>query len=548
MSFTVLCNEIEKKFEKKVKLLDLAGDDISIICALVNGRVRSLDYDLYYDAKVEFLTAKDQKAMGIYERGIRFIFAMAVHNLFKDVRFKLTYSISRAIFAQVTQGNLEVNKEISQKIEEEMKRIVKEDYKFVRKIVTNKEAYEIYSQFNLLDKAETIQYRPEKTVHLYDCHGYINYLYGKMVPSTKYLEKFKLRFYSGGIVIQYPRYEFNGEIPPFIDEPTFRDTLIHAQKWGQLVDLQSVSSINKHIKNSEAVELINMCENRHNRMLADLGNEIEKRIDDIRLICVAGPSSSGKTTFADRLTLELLSRGIHPIRISIDNYYKLREDVPLDEDGNYDFETLEALDIKLFNQNLIDLLDGKEVTLPHFSFKQNKRLDGKTLKIGPNDPIIIEGIHALNEKITIDIPKYMKYKIYIAPQAQINIDYENPISLTDIRLIRRIVRDSQYRGADAEETISMWPSVRKGEFKWIYATQEDADFVFDSFLNYEPCVLKKYALPLLNKIDNDGPFGPDAERLIKLLKYFKDVDDKWIPCNSLLKEFLGGSCYRDGDF
>lgn len=240
-----------------------------------------------------------------------------------------------------------------------------------------------------------------------------------------------------------------------------------------------------------------------------------------------------------------MSRGIHPIRISIDDYYKRREDVPKDEDGNYDFESLEALDIDYFNKNINDLLDGKTVELPIFSFKENMRKKGRVVKIGPTDPIIIEGIHALNEQLTNQIPKYLKYKIYISPQAQVNIDYENPISLSDIRLIRRMVRDYKYRGSTAEETISMWPNVRKGEFKWIYRTQEDADYVFDSFLNYEICVLKKYALPLLNNIDKDSEYAPDAERLIKLIKYFKDVDDRRVPCNSLLKEFIGGSCYRD---
>ena len=288
-----------------------------------------------------------------------------------------------------------------------------------------------------------------------------------------------------------------------------------------------------------------MCQNRHNRMLSELGERIEDNIKDIKLICIAGPSSSGKTTFSDRLTVELISRGINPVRISLDDYYKKREDVPKDENGDYDFESIDALDVDLFNQNILDLLDGKEVSVPTFSFKKNDRDFNRKIKIGTRDPIIIEGIHALSEEMTRSIPKYLKFKIYISPQAQINIDNENPISLTDIRLIRRMVRDYKYRGASAEETFKMWPSVRKGEFKWIYKTQEYANYVFDSFLNYELCVMKKYALPILNKIDKDSEFGPDAERLIKLLKYFVDVDEKWIPCNSLLKEFIGGSCYRD---
>lgn len=544
--FTVHYNGLTTTFEKKIKLLDLTNNDKSIICALVNGRIRELDYDIYYDAEIRFLTVKDHDAMGIYERGIRFLFTMAAHRCFPNLRFKLTYSVSRTIFAQIIGAkNKIVTSDMVKAIENEMNKIIEADYRFNRTIISNKEASEIYKRFNLLDKNAILKYRPEKTVHLYDCDNYFNYMYGKMVPSTGYLKAFKLLQYSNGLLIQYPRSEYDGTIPPFSDEPTFRDTLIHSQEWGNLVNLSTVAGINGSFKDSSAVDLINMCENKHNRMLCELGEKIEKNIKDIRLICIAGPSSSGKTTFADRLTIELVSRGIHPIRVSIDDYYKRREDVPKDEDGNYDFESLDALDIDLFNQDINDLLDGKSVDLPTFSFKENLRKKGRTAKISPQDPIIIEGIHALNEAMTRNIPKFLKFKIYIAPQAQVNIDYENPISLTDIRLIRRIVRDFKYRNSSAEETISMWPSVRKGEFKWIYRTQEYADYVFDSFLNYEPCVMKKYALPLLSKIDKDSEFGPDAERLIKLLKYFKEIDDKWIPCNSLLKEFIGGSCYRD---
>lgn len=551
MKFTITYNGKSETFEKKVKLIELTNDDKNIICANVNGRIRELDYDVYYDANVTFLTLADHDAMGIYEKGIRFLFVMASHLVYPGIKFKMTYSVSRSIFAQLISDDgkrsLFVTPSMVQKIEEKMREIVKADHKFERLIKTNEEASKIYQEFNLPDKNSILEYRPEKTVHFYNCNGYFNYMYGRMVPSTGYLKNFKLRFYAPGILIQYPRSEYDGKIPPFKDEPTFSDTLINAQKWSSLVKLSTVSEINKKIKDNELsiVELINLCENKHNRMLCELGQKIEDQIDTIRLICIAGPSSSGKTTFADRLTMELKSRGINPIRVSIDDYYKRREDVPLDDDGNYDFESIEALDVDLFNEDILNLLNGQEVHLPTFSFKENKRTFDRKVILGPKDPIIIEGIHALNEKMTISIPNYLKFKIYISPQAQINLDNENPISLTDIRLLRRIVRDNQYRGSSAIETLSMWPSVRKGEFKWIYATQEYANYVFDSFLSYELCVLSKHALPLLRKIDPESEYGPDAERLISLIKYFKPIDEKWIPCSSILKEFIGGSCYRD---
>ena len=516
---------------------------------MVNGRVRELDYDVYYDADVRFLKVDDHDAMGIYERGIRFLFAMATHNLYPDLRFRMSYGVSRSIYARIDSGDRTkfLTEEMVENIQNEMKRIAKANYSFKRLILKNEEAESVYKNFHLYDKLEILQYRPEKTVHFYDCNGYCNYMYGKMVPSTGYLKDFNLIFYTPGLLIQYPRSETDGQIPVFKDEPVFSESLIKAQDWSNLVNLSTVSEINKKIKDNElsVVELINLCEDRHNKMLCDLGDRIEQNIKTIRLICIAGPSSSGKTTFADRLTVELKSRGINPIRISMDDYYKRREDVPKDEDGNYDFECTDALDLKLFNQNLVSLLNGQVVKLPSFDFKTNARIFNRTIQIGPNDPIIIEGIHALNEQVTASIPKYLKFKIYISPQAQINLDNENPLSLTDIRLLRRIVRDNSYRGSDAAETISMWPLVRKGEFKWIYHTQEDANYVFDSFLNYELCVLKKHAMPLLLAIDRESEYGPDAERLIGLLKYFKDIDEKWIPCSSLLKEFIGGSCYRD---
>lgn len=546
MSFKIKLDSKELFFDKKIKLIDLTNNDKNIICARVNNRTRDLDYQIDFDADVRFLTLKSSSAMGIYENSIRYLFCMASHILYPNLKFKLTYSVSRSIYAQVLNKNKLVNVNMVNAISDKMQELVNDDLPFERMLVDKEKALAMYKRFGMDDKAKVIKYRPEKNVHFYKCGDYYNYMFGRMVPSTGYLKNFILRVYSPGLLISYPRSDLGGKIPTFKDEPTFSSALFDAQYWGNLVGMDSVSGINTSIKNTDAVETINICENRQYRMLCELGQRIEDRIDNIRLICIAGPSSSGKTTFSDRLVMELESRGIHPIRISLDDYYKTRENVPLGEDGTPDFEAIDALDKEQFNKDIVDLLDGKIVTLPVFDFKTNKRNPGRTLKISERDPIVIEGIHALNENMTSLIPKFLKFKIYISPQAQINIDRENPISITDIRLLRRIVRDFKYRNASAEETFSMWPNVRKGEFKWIYNTQEDADYVFDSFLNYELCVLKKYAMPLLSKIEPDNRYFPEAERLIRLCKYFKDIDEKWIPCNSLLREFIGGNCYRDG--
>jgi len=548
MAFTLKFHDQEKSFDKKVALLDLVDDpQKEFVCAKVNNRIRELTYEVYYDADVEFLTVRDADAIPIYETSLRYLVAMAFKRAYPELEVRFSYNVSRSIFVQILNDSRHSDMSMVRRIEEEMQTIVAADFPLNRMIVTKEEAKNIYEEKKFTDKLELLKYRPEKTVHLYDCDGYLNYMYGRMVPSTGYLKKYKIRLYSPGIIIQYPRAEAGGDIPKFEDAPTFGKTLKASHAWGKIAGADSVSGINEHIKKDGVIDFINMCETRHNRMLVELGNMIESDIDTIRLICIAGPSSSGKTTFSNRLRIELLSRGIKPIRLSIDDYYLPKSEVPKDENGDPDLESINALDIELFNQNMLDLISGKEVQLPRFDFKLGHRVPGRKLKVSFSQPIIIEGIHALNDLLTINIPKHQKFKIYISPQAQINFDNHNPMSLTDLRLLRRIVRDKKYRNASAEETMSMWPSVRKGEFTWIYNTQEGADFVFNSLLSYELSVMKKYAMPLLSNIDTNSVYFPVAERLIRMLKYFDDMSDEWVPSNSLLREFIGGSCYANVD-
>jgi uridine kinase len=545
MSFKIKYLGKEKTYDQKIPLLSLSGNNFDIICAKVNNRIRELTYEVYYDAEIVFLTAKDQDAIRTYETSLRFLFAMAFARLFPASQFSFSYNISRSIFVEILSATPRADSAMLKAIEDEMTRIVKANYPLNRMICTNEEAKSIYVKNNMPDKLEILKFRPEKTVHFYECNGYLNYMFGHMVPSTGYMSQFKLRLYSPGILIQYPRYEAKGLIPPFEDAPTFGHTLKESHKWATITHADSVAGINAYVQEERTVDFINLCEARHSRMLCELGSNIEKDIDNIRLVCIAGPSSSGKTTFANRLRIELLSRGIKPIRISIDDYYKPRSQAPKDEQGQPDLESIQALDIEHFNQNMLDLIQGVEVELPKFDFTLGKRVPGRKLKINGETVIIIEGIHALNDQLTSLIPKHQKYKIYISPQAQINLDNHNPVSLTDLRLLRRIVRDKKFRNASAEETISMWPSVRRGEFTWIYSTQENADYVFNSHLSYELCVMKRYALPVLLAIEKDSIHFPTAERLIRMLKYFLDMEDRWVPSNSLLREFIGDSCYKD---
>ncbi|MDR2828524.1 MAG: nucleoside kinase, partial [Acholeplasmatales bacterium] len=344
---------------------------------------------------------------------------------------------------------------------------------------------------------------------------------------------------------QYPRYEFDGEIPPFEDAKVFGTALKESAKWGKITKGNTIPRMNELASGNQVNDFINICEAKHNNMLCHLGDTIYNNREEKRLILVAGPSSSGKTTFTNRVRIELLTRGLNPIMISLDNYYFSKDKAPKDEDGNPDLEHIEALDIKQFNTDMHNLINGKEVVLPLFNFKTGVREAGKTVKATSETPILIEGIHALNERLTSLIPKHQKYKIYIAPQTSLHIDNHNPISITDLRLIRRIVRDQQFRNSSASDTISMWPSVRKGEFKWIYPFQEEADYVFNSELSYELNVLKKHAIPSLTEVTADSKYYIVANRLVKFLKYFKDITDDIVPANSLLREFIGGSNFLE---
>ena len=347
--------------------------------------------------------------------------------------------------------------------------------------------------------------------------------------------------------MQFPRAECGGNIPEFEESISFAKMLKEARDWSEMIGCSNISSINNYATEISMNDLVNICETKHNNMLSELGNVIKNDIKNIRVICIAGPSSSGKTTFANRLRLELMSKGINPIRISMDDYYLERSKVPLGEDGKPDFEHIESLDLDLFNDNLLKLIEGEEVELPIYDFEKHGRVMGRKVKIDEKTPIIIEGIHALNERVTKLIPKSQKFKIYISPTSQINVDDSSIVNATDIRLLRRIVRDYRYRDTDPSKSFDMWPAVRKGEFKWIYPFQEEADYIFNSELTYELGVMKKYALPALNKIDKNDANYIQANRLIKFLKYIRDIDDKYVPCNSLLREFIGGSCFYDVD-
>lgn len=516
----------------------------------INNRLHELtyQYQVKENDQIKFLDLTDSDAVKIYERSLRLVIAKIIYDINPKWKLKFSYSVSRTVFAHLTTNKGEeiiVTTKLLSSIRNSLKELIEKDIPFERFLVTVKQARDIFKKEYLDDHLFSISKRKEETCHIYKLENYYNYMYGYMVPSTGYLTKYILRPFDNGFLIQYPRAEEKGEIPPFEDSPTYGKTLSENALWGKTVGTDTLPKINKYLKEHGDCDFINMCESHHNNMLADLGQKIKNHSNSLKLICIAGPSSSGKTTFANRLRLELMSRGLNPIRISIDDYYKPREECPLDEDGNVDLETIEALKTEQFNEDLLNLIEGETVCLPIFDFKSKKHLTADPIKLEPNQIIIIEGIHALNDRLTPSIPRHQKFKIYIAPQAQINIDDHNPMSLTDLRLLRRIVRDYRTRNATAEDTIRMWPSVRKGEFKWIYSNQEGADFVFNSLLPYELNIMKKYALPILNEVPTTSDTYTTANKLKKFLKYFDNINDKLVPNNSLMREFIGGSCFYD---
>jgi|LGVE01.1.fsa_nt_gb uridine kinase len=542
--FTInVLNEV-KTFEDEIRVRDLIKDELKEFpVALVNNRLRELSYKFNYDADVEFLTLDSIEAVHIYEASLRYLVAMAFKNIYPDYKIKFKYSISRSIFCYVVNEDNPDIDTILKNITTEVNRIIALDMPFVRITATTKDAEKFYLENNYQDRIDILEYRPDSTVHFYTCDGYKNYMYSYMVPSTGYLSNYIMRPYDIGFLIQYPRAETNRQIPTFKNAPKYVDTLRKASVWAAVVEADTIANLNRHVENNSVVEFVHMCEAKHNAMLTEIGDIIRDNDEKIRLIAIAGPSSSGKTTFSNRLKIELMTRGIKPIAISLDDYYLNREDIPEDENGKVDLEHINTLDIELFNKNIEDLISGKETNIPVYNFKTKQRHGYRKLKVSKHSPIIIEGIHALNDKLTRNIPNDQTFKIYISPQLQMNLDNHNPISITNLRLLRRIVRDKQFRNASALRTISMWESVRAGEFKWIYPNQEHADYVYNSGLQYELSVMKKYALPTLQEIPNDSEYYITANRLIKFLKYFIDIDDNNVPCNSLLREFIGGSCF-----
>ncbi|WP_051617957.1 nucleoside kinase [Desulfofundulus thermocisternus] len=509
----------------------------------INNVIRDLNYPLENGCCVEWINYNSEDGRRIYARSLITVLARAASEVLPGCSVIVKHTLGNGIYGHIQLGRALRERDIHL-IEERMRGIVESEEPIIRKRVLKEEAIRLFKETNQIEKAELLQYHRSPEVDIYTCGWYHDFSGIPLVTHTGLLKVFRLRFYLPGFILEMPR--DNPEvIPEYVEQGKLAHIYFEADKWGKVLGVRNVSSLNKIIINGSADELIRVAEAFHEKKISQIADIIASNIDRIRLVLIAGPSSSGKTTFAQRLATQLRVNGIHPVPLSLDNYFVDREKTPRDENGRYDFESLDAIDRSLFNDHLTKLIQGEEVELPFFNFKTGRReFRGETLRLKETDLIIIEGIHGLNDKLTSSIPLSRKFKIYVSALTQLNLDTHNRIPTTDLRIIRRIVRDNRCRGHSARETINMWPMVRRGEEKHIFPFQESADVMFNSALVYELAVLKKYIEPLLAEIPPDCPEYSEARRLLDFLSYFIPLDDSAVPANSIIREFIGNSCYN----
>ena len=529
------------------KIVDIFKNEIEnskeeIIACKCNNKVRSLNYEPEEGEKVEFLDISTADGMRIYVRGLLLIMSKAFNKLYPDALLTVNYQLSNATFCQI--DNMKTTEEMIKNVSDEMKKIIDANYDINNVVMTKEEAKKFYDKEQTIRGKLQLDNKDKDTVSLYFCEDYYNYFYGVMPISTGYTKIFDLKVYNNGFLIRYPSRKNPNKLEEYKENKKLLNTLQEYEDIHRVLGINTIYKLNKEILNGNEKELILLAEALHEKKISDIADKIVNK-NDVKVVLIAGPSSSGKTTFAKRLGLQLRLNGLKPVTISVDNYFVERTETPLDENGNYNFECLEAIDLKLFNHDLIELLKGNEILMPTFNFKTgHKEYTGETMKLGKDEILVIEGIHCLNDELTSAIPRENKYKIYISNLTVLNIDYFNRISTTDSRLIRRIVRDYKFRSYNAIHTLQIWNSVNRGEEQYIYPFQEEADSMFNTSLIYEFCVLKKFAVPLLESINSSYAEYSEARRLLEFLKYFETIDIENVPKNSLLREFIGDSIFE----
>lgn len=546
--YKIVIGKEEKEYASGTRYLDIAEeyqeqyrDDI--VLAVHNNKLRELKHPIEAGGTLSFLTTADTKGRKTYRRSMVMLLEKAIFNLYgTGVRLRVMHMLGQGQYCEL-EGEACVSEKLLEEIGAEMRRLCEADIQIQKNTLHTDAAIAKFAGYGMDDKAKLLRFRRSSHVNLYNIDGYQDYFYGYMVPSTGYLKYFDLLPYEAGFVLLFPN-EDTKKTAPFHPSKKLYDTLMEAAAWARQMNISTIGELNEQIVQGRIQDVILLQEAEMEQRIGKIAEQIAQKRDK-KFILIAGPSSSGKTTFSHRLSIQLRAHGLTPHPIGMDNFYVDREKTPLDENGQYDFECLEAIDLELFDRSMAQLLKGERVEMPHFNFKTGKReFKGDYLQLGPEDVLVIEGIHGLNDRLLATLPKETKFKIYISALTQINIDGHNAIPTTDGRLIRRIVRDAFARGTSAEHTIEMWQSVRRGEEKNIFPFQEHADVMFNSALIYELAVLKMYAEPLLFAISTDSPQHMQAKRLLKFLDYFLQVPGEEIGKNSILREFIGGSCFH----
>ena len=533
--------------KKGTRVVDLLKDEIAksrnkVIACRFNNEVKSLSYEIDSDGKIELIDLTDKDGIRIYRRGLIYIIGKAFYETYPEALLTINYQLSNSLLGEV--DNMKVTKEMIEKVDKKVKEIIKRDAE-IKKVAMTEEAEKFYQENHTLKGKLQLDVKNKKEIMLYYCEDYYNYFYGVMPLSTGIIDIYELLEYDGRFLVRYPSRKNPNELPEFKENKKLLATLDEYEDLHETLNVHTLYKLNKIVDENRIKDYILLDEALHEKKMAQIADDIVKR-GKVKVVLIAGPSSSGKTTFARRLGLQLRLNGLKPVTISVDNYFVERNQNPKDEFGNYDFECLEAIDIDLFNSHILKLLNGEEIKVPTFDFEHGTKLyKGNTMKLEDDQILVIEGIHCLNDKLTPLIPKEQKYKVYISALTVLNIDYYNRISTTDTRLIRRIVRDNQFRGYSALHTLKMWDSVNRGEERNIFPYQEEADSMFNSSLIYELAVLKDYAMPLLKEIDNSHPEFSEAKRIYRMLGYFESIPGEYVPQNSLLREFIGGSIFEE---
>lgn len=524
--------KIAKDFEDKHK-----G---KICIASVDNKLRELNYNVFDDCKIKFIDTTEEDGKRVYFRALSFILVMACKELFGDGKVVIEHSLSKGLYCEVHIGR-DINKVDLENIKRVMQEKIDKNYEIEKVEMSRDEAIEIFNENKLYSKAELLKYKDYDSTTVYKCGDYIDHYYGYMLPSTGDVSVFNVELHNKGLILFGPNKNDKTVPTKYVSQPKLANIYYETEQWSKLLGIDKVVSLNRIVENNEYGDVIRTVEALHEKKLAQIADEISKF--NKRIILIAAPSSSGKTSFANRLSIHLRVNYLNPISISLDNYFVDREFTPLDEFGNFDFESIYAIDLDKFNSDLKKLLDGEEIQEIKFDFKTGKRVEtNKTIQIDKNQPIILEGIHGLNPMLTESIVNDEKFKIYLSALTQLNLDNHNRIPTTDLRLIRRIVRDHNFRGYSAEKTILQWESVRRGEKKNIFPYQEEADIIFNSACVYELSILKGFVKPLLEEIETSSEAYIESNRLLNFLQYFVELEDvSDIPSTSILREFIGGS-------